>query len=225
MVAAVDVGEGMGANLSAHPSAMQRRIGLTGGIATGKSSVGRLLAERHGLPVLDADRYAREALAAGSRGEQAVLERYGARVRQPAGGIDRAALGRIVFADAAERAWLEAVIHPVVRARFEAELQPLATAPVVVLMIPLLFEVGLESLCSEVWLVVCGERQQLERLMTRDRLSEEEAHARLAAQWPMARKRPLADVVIDNSAEAEALLGQVAAALNAGAADGTKQPS
>ena len=81
--------------MSAHPVAMQRRIGLTGGIATGKSSVGRLLAERHGLPVLDADRYAREALAAGSDGEQAVLERYGApgaparqegSIAQPSGG-------------------------------------------------------------------------------------------------------------------------------------------
>lgn len=98
------------------------------------------------------------------------------------------------------------------RARFEAELAKLAAAPAVVLMIPLLFEVDLESLCSEIWLVVCGERQQLERLMARDQLSEEKAHTRLAAQWPLARKRPLADVVIDNSAEAEALRGQVAAA-------------
>jgi dephospho-CoA kinase len=199
--------------MNAHPVAGQRRIGLTGGIATGKSSVGRLLAERHGLPVLDADRYAREALAAGSAGEQAVLERYGLRVRHAAGGLDRAALGRIVFADGAERAWLEALIHPVVRARFDADLARLVSAPVVVLMIPLLFEAGLEGLCSEVWLVDCEEGKQLKRLMARNRLSEAEARARVAAQWPLERKRQLADVVIDNSSGIEALESQVVEAL------------
>jgi dephospho-CoA kinase len=130
----------------------QRRIGLTGGIASGKSTVGRLLAAQ-GLPVLDADGYAREALAPGSPGAEAVLARYGT--------LDRAALGRIVFADAAERQWLEQLVHPLVRARFAAELERLAAAPVVVLMIPLLFEAGLEELCSEVWLVDCDEAQQL----------------------------------------------------------------
>ena len=184
----------------------QRRIGLSGGIATGKSSVARLLAQRHGLPVLDADLYAREALAPGSPGAQAVLARYGE--------IDRAALGRIVFADAAERRWLEALVHPIVRARFDAELERLAAAPVLVLMIPLLFEAGLEDLCSEVWLVDCDEGQQLRRLIERDQLSEAEALARIAAQWPLARKRPLADRLIDNRGSAQALEASLAAQLN-----------
>jgi dephospho-CoA kinase len=187
-------------------AARQRRIGLSGGIATGKSSVARLLAQRHGLPVLDADLYAREALAPGSPGAQAVLARYGE--------IDRAALGRIVFADAAERRWLEALVHPIVRARFDAELESLAAAPVLVLMIPLLFEAGLEDLCSEVWLVDCDEAQQLRRLIERDQLSEAEALARIAAQWPLARKRPLADRLIDNRGSAQALEASLAAQLN-----------
>ncbi len=203
----------------------QRRIGLTGGIASGKSSVGRLLAERHGLPVLDADRYSREALAPGSPGEQAVLERLGSGVQQPVGGIDRSALGRIVFSDQAERAWLEQLVHPLVRQRFEAELEQLAAAPVVVLMIPLLFEAGLEGLCSEVWLVDCEAEQQLRRLMARDGLSATEALARLAAQWPMERKRPLADRVIDNHGVSEALERQVEKALSQGAADDAGQRS
>jgi len=192
----------------------QRRLGLTGGIASGKSSVGALLAGR-GLPVLDADRFAREALAPGSAATRAVLERYGERVRGAEGGdpaaegLDRAALGRIVFADAAERRWLEGLVHPLVRQRFEAELAALAAAPVVVLMIPLLFEVGLEELCSEVWLVACDEEQQLQRLMARDGLAEAEARARLAAQWPLARKRALADRVIDNRGRPEALAAQL----------------
>ncbi len=207
----------------------QRRIGLTGGIASGKSSVARLLAERHGLPVLDADGFAREALAPGSPGARAVLERYGDKVSpgadwQPPGeepgihsmphdAIDRAALGRIVFADPAERRWLEELVHPLVRQRFSAELERLAAAPTVVLMVPLLFEAGLESLCSEVWLVDCDEHQQLERLIERDRLSEAEARARIDAQWPLARKRKLVERRIENRGIPEALEDAVRAAL------------
>ena len=199
----------------------QRRIGLTGGIATGKSSVGRLLAQR-GLPVLDADVFAREALAPGSAGARAVLARHGASVRaktQPAADsdsldvIDRGALGRIVFTDPAERLWLEQLVHPLVRARFNSELERLASAPQVVLMIPLLFEAGLEELCSEVWLVDCDEQQQLQRLMARDGLSEADARARIAAQWPLARKRELADRLIDNNHEPHALIDQLEQAL------------
>ncbi|MCS5693726.1 dephospho-CoA kinase [Cyanobium sp. FGCU-6] len=199
-------------------SRQQRRIGLTGGIATGKSTVGALLAAR-GLPVLDADQFAREALAPGSAGAHRVLERFGEPVRAPGEGersaaaIDRGALGRIVFADAGERRWLEQLVHPLVRARFVAELKRLRQEPVVVLMIPLLFEVGLEEICSEVWLVDCGEEQQLQRLMEREGLAEAEARRRIAAQWPLARKRALADVVIDNGASPSALPGQLENAL------------
>lgn len=216
-------------------SGRQRRIGLTGGIASGKSSVARLLAERHGLPVLDADGFAREALAPGSPGARAVLERYGERVRLGAEGpqageklsgspspssdagvaIDRAALGRIVFADDAERCWLEALVHPIVRQRFSAELERLAAAPVVVLMIPLLLEAGLEELCSEVWLVDCDEAQQLGRLIGRDQLSAAEAQARIAAQWPLERKRALVDRLIDNRSNPQALEASLTAHLKA----------
>jgi dephospho-CoA kinase len=192
----------------------QRRIGLTGGIATGKSTVGQLLAGRFGLPVLDADLFARGALAPGSPAAQAVLARYGEPVAAGAGdAIDRAALGRIVFADPVERRWLEQLVHPLVRQCFEAELQRLAHAPVVVLMIPLLFEAGLESLCSEVWLVTCSPETQLQRLIGRDGLLEHEARARNAAQWPLDRKQALADRLIHNDGDPEALEQQLAAAL------------
>ena len=183
----------------------QRRIGLTGGIATGKSTVGRWL-KQQGLPVLDADVYAREALSPDSEATHAVLKRYGSRV-QAAGSpeqsavIDRTALGGIVFHDPAEKAWLEALIHPLVRKRFEGELCALRNQPTVILMIPLLFEAGLEKLCSEIWLVDCTEHQQLERLMQRDRLTEAEAQARISAQWAMERKRALADRLIENTGE------------------------
>lgn len=185
----------------------QRRIGLTGGIATGKSTVGRLL-EAEGLPVLDADQYAREALAPGSPGAAAVLERFGNAIRTRGTGpecptIDRGALGSIVFSNPTEKRWLEQLVHPLVRQRFELALAELAAESTVVLMIPLLFEAGLQELCSEIWLVDCDEKQQLERLMQRDGLGQEAAEMRIKAQWPMRNKRQQSDVVINNSVTSE----------------------
>ena len=191
----------------------QRRIGLTGGIATGKSTVGQLLQEHHGLPVLDADLFARQALAPGTEAARAVLERYGT--------LDRPALGHIVFGDPAERHWLEQLVHPLVRRRFDQELTSLAEEPVgagqpiVVLMIPLLFEAGLEGLCSEVWLVDCDEHQQLARLMARNGLTQAEAQGRINAQWPLEHKRLLADRTISNRGNPEELAGVVAGAVAA----------
>ena len=208
--------------------ASPRRIGLTGGIASGKSTVARWL-EQQGLPVLDADVFAREALAPGSAGAAAVLERYGEAVRAQGaaageGVIDRAALGRIVFNDPQERHWLEQLVHPLVRERFAAELAALEDAAEVVLVIPLLFEAGLEGLCSEVWLVDCAPDQQLQRLMQRDGLSEAAALARINAQWPLERKRPLADRVIDNRSDAAALQAQLEPLLRPAAGATTPQP-
>jgi dephospho-CoA kinase len=205
----------MGAMTSTHP---QRRIGLTGGIASGKSSVACLLQRNHGLPLLDADVMARQALAPGTAAARQVADRYGDRVLTAgsdpvAAVLDRSALGQIVFGDAAQRQWLEQLVHPIVRQGFAAELQRLDAAPTVVLVIPLLFEAGLEPLCSEVWLVDCDEQQQLERLMARDNLSADAARARIAAQWPLARKRALASRILDNRSTPDALAAQISRAL------------
>jgi dephospho-CoA kinase len=197
-----------------HSPVAQRRIGLTGGIATGKSSAARLLEQRHGLPVLDADLYARQALEPGQPATEAVLARFGTGVMSNSGVVDRRALGAIVFNNQDERRWLEQLVHPIVRQRFDQELVRLDTNPAVVLMIPLLFESGLEALCSETWLVDCDESQQLQRLMARDQLNEAEAQARMDAQWPLARKRPLADVLISNRGDAAALNAQLEDALS-----------
>ncbi|HJN35875.1 MAG: dephospho-CoA kinase [Prochlorococcus sp.] len=192
----------------------QRRIGLTGGIASGKSSVARLLIDK-GLPVLDADQMARQALAPGTAATAAVLDRYGSKVAsadqhnasEPE--LDRKALGRIVFADQNERHWLEELIHPLVQAQLLKEMQHLATEPVLVLMIPLLFEAGLQTLCTEVWLIDCNQTVQLQRLIARDALSPAEASARISSQWPMQRKRELADLVINNNGTLADLISQV----------------
>ena len=191
----------------------QRRIGLTGGIASGKSSAGKLLQEKHRLAVLDADRYARDALAPGTTASQAVLNRYGKRVFC-GDHLDRKALGEIVFDNPNERLWLEQLVHPVVKQKKDQEIIKLSDAKTIVLMIPLLFETGLESLCTEIWLVDCDEKQQIERLITRDNCTNQQALARINAQWPLARKRLLADRVINNRNGSDELEIEVAVALN-----------
>ena len=186
----------------------QRRIGLTGGIASGKSSVSHFLAQQ-GIPVLDTDVYAREALAPESKAAETVLQRFGHLLHHPPEGrekvdaasrqIDRQALGQIVFNDAAERLWLEQLIHPIVKVRLEQEIELHSKSSALALVIPLLFETGLDKLCTEVWVVSCSKQQQQERLMTRNGLSAIAAARRIEAQWPLERKRLLADHVIDNS--------------------------
>ena len=176
----------------------QRRIGLTGGIASGKSSVAALLKKR-GCPVLDADLYAREALTPGTSASNAVVSRYGNRViKDGTSEIDRAGLASIVFNDPNERSWLEQLVHPIVQRRFDDALRALPDAPIVILMIPLLFEAGLEAWCSEIWVVRCTALQQKERLMARNNYTDTEATQRIAAQWPIDLKAQRADSVIHN---------------------------
>ena len=198
----------------------QRRIGLTGGIASGKSSVGQWL-KGQGIPVLDADLYALHALAPGQAASHAVMARYGNEVISAgsdpeAAELDREALGAIVFSDPTQRQWLEELVHPLVRQQFESNLNRLASEPIVVLMIPLLFEAGLDNLCTEIWVVDCLPEQQRQRLIDRNGLTMEDADRRIQSQWPLAKKVGLADQVIDNSGEPEGWLSQAFQLLAAG---------
>ena len=198
----------------------QRRIGLTGGIASGKSSVGQWL-KGQGIPVLDADLYARQALAPGQAASHAVMARYGNEVISAgsdpeAAELDREALGAIVFSDPTQRQWLEELVHPLVRQQFESNLNRLVSEPIVVLMIPLLFEAGLDNLCTEIWVVDCLPEQQRQRLIDRNGLTMEDADRRIQSQWPLAKKVGLADQVIDNSGEPEGWRSQAFRLLAAG---------
>ncbi|MGD2181762.1 dephospho-CoA kinase [Lusitaniella coriacea] len=188
------------------------KIGLTGGISTGKTTVSRYLAEAYQLPILDADVYAREAVQFGSRGLQAIAERYGRDILLPDGTLNRAGLGKIIFNDIEEKRWVEGLIHPFVRDRALTELERL-DATIVVLAIPLLFEAKMTDLVDRVWVVSCSPQQQLKRLMARDRLSPQQAQARIDNQMPLEQKIALADRVLDNSSTVPALLEQVDRAL------------
>ncbi len=187
---------------------MKRIIGLTGGIATGKTTVSNYLAHRYQLPVLDADIYAREAVQVGSPILSKICDRYGSGVQLPDGTLNRKRLGEIVFTNPAQRQWLEQQIHPYVRDRFQSELNTLV-APTVVLVVPLLFEAEMTDLVTEIWVVTCSAEQQLRRMIERDRLSLEQAQSRINSQLPLAEKVARADVVLDNSSTPEALLKQL----------------
>lgn len=176
----------------------QRIIGLTGGIATGKSSVATYLESRYKLPILDADIYARDAVKPGSVALAHIAQRYGAEVLLADGNLDRKQLGNIIFNNESERAWLEGQIHPYVRERILSAQQQL-TDPIVVVVVPLLFEAKMTDLVTEIWVVVCADEQQCQRLMKRDSISRSQAEARIASQIPLQEKASLATVVIDNN--------------------------
>ena len=188
-------------------SKQHRLIGLTGGIATGKSTVSKYLAEKYHIPVLDADVFAREAVKPNSDILKLIFIRYGDQVKLSDGSLDRSALGNIIFNDQEEKQWLESQIHPYVRTRFTSELEKI-TAETVVLSIPLLFEANLTHLVTEIWVVFCDEATQLERLQKRNNLSLAEAQARIKNQLPLTQKIALADVVIDNNQDLTSLYQQ-----------------
>ena len=194
----------------------QRKIGLTGGIATGKTTVADHLATVHNIPIFDADLYARDAVTPGGEIWQRICEHYGPEIltkgdnphRGPAP-INRANLGQIVFNDATELRWLEAQIHPYVGQRFDQALADYGDAPLVVLVIPLLFEKNLTHRITETWVVSCTDEQQRQRLMTRNNLTESQAESRIAAQMPLSEKCDRADVVLDNSQDPAHLIKQI----------------
>ena len=184
----------------------QRIIGITGGIATGKTMVSNYLQDTYGLPILDADIYARQALT-GDRLLK-VKERYGKLILDDQGNLDRRKLGAIVFDSVSDLKWLESLIHPYVQECLINEANRLAPATVV-MVIPLLFEAKMENLVTEIWAIACDPQQQLQRLMTRNQLSESEARQRISSQMSQSEKVELADVVIVNSDNTEDLFFQV----------------
>jgi dephospho-CoA kinase len=185
------------------------RIGLTGGIASGKSTVAGLFAALD-VPIIDADQIAREVVAPGTALRAALFEHFGEQIRDASGGLDRAALRRLVFADAQRRQELEALLHPAIRERAQ-QLSAQAPGPYQIHVIPLLIETGAAGHYQRVLVVDCPEPLQRTRLRARAGISAYEADAMLAAQASRAARLARADDVIVNDTDVAALRPQVAA--------------
>lgn len=192
---------------------MAYRIGLTGNIACGKSTVGKLLAAR-GAEYIDADRLTHRLLEAGTPENDRIVERFGPDMRAADGRIDRPKLGAMVFSDPAALKDLEAILHPGVRAAIRRAMEA-ATAPLVIVDAIKLFESGLYKELDTAWVVTCPRAEQLRRLTTERGLTPEQAAIRIGAQGSQEEKVRLANVVIDNSGSLADTERQIDAALGA----------
>ncbi|WP_031544546.1 dephospho-CoA kinase [Salinicoccus luteus] len=183
-------------------------IGLTGGIASGKSTASDYIRSK-GYPVLDADTYAKKATAKGGPAYQGIIDHFGAELLQDDGEIDRRKLGAIVFNDDGERKVLNQLVHPEVRRMMDADKDRLAEEGHVFLDIPLLFENGLDRQCDITLTVYVDQETQIERLMERNGFSHSEALSRINSQMPLSEKRDRSDEVLDNSGSKNELYAQI----------------
>ncbi len=182
-------------------------IGLTGGIASGKSTVSRLLAE-HGADVIDADLVAREVIEPGTTGFNSVVAKFGSGIVEDNGRISRESLAQIVFADSKKRLELEGILHPLIRAR-TLDLIQTSTSDVVVYAVPLLVEAKVDYPFDLVVTVESGIENQIERLVSNRSYSREQAEARVEAQASSDERRARADIALENTGSIEELTSQV----------------
>ncbi|MGM8366267.1 dephospho-CoA kinase [Virgibacillus sp. W0181] len=175
-------------------------IGLTGSIATGKSTISAMIAEL-GIPIVDADKIARDVVKPGERAYEKIVTTFGENMLNEDKTINRKKLGRIVFANEENRTKLNEIIHPEIRKEMLQQRDTLIAGgePCIVMDIPLLFESKLMHFVDKIIVVYVDESTQLARLMKRDQSSAEEAQERIQAQIPVSKKANLADAIIDNS--------------------------
>lgn len=184
------------------------KVGLTGGIGSGKSTVSALLAS-HGAVVIDYDQLARDAVESGSAALRLIAERFGSQVIAADGALDRPALGAIVFADPAALGDLNAITHPAIRQLAESRERSAGADAIVVHDNPLLVEMGAHELCDVVVVVDIPVELQVERLIATRGMSEADAGARIAAQASRERRTGAADLVIDNTGSPDELVRTV----------------
>ncbi|MCS0353235.1 dephospho-CoA kinase [Vibrio ordalii] len=183
-------------------------VGLTGGIASGKSTVAHLFQQHFSIDVVDADIIAREVVKPGSEGLTAICAHFGLTILKPDGQLDRTALREKIFADEQEKAWLNQLLHPMIRAKMIADLAK-TTSPYALLVVPLLIENNLQTLVDRILVVDVDLKTQIARTMARDKVSEQQVGSILAAQASREQRLQYADDVIKNSAENQKLLPQI----------------
>ncbi len=182
----------------------QRRIGLTGGIASGKSTIANYIKKYRDIPILDADQYSKELLKPNSNCYKKVLAYFGAQIvdnYSSGNEINRALLKKIIFGNSIHRTWIQNLLHPLIKEKMIEECNVYKNNEIILLVIPLLFEAKFEDICTEIWLVKCSEEEQLKRLVKRDKISKEEAYSITKLQLNFAEKTKFSNVILDNSDE------------------------
>ncbi|EGU30546.1 dephospho-CoA kinase [Vibrio scophthalmi] len=183
-------------------------IGLTGGIASGKTTVANLFQQQFGIDIVDADIVAREVVEPESAGLKQIVQRYGAAILLDDGTLNRAQLRDIIFADPNEKQWLDALLHPMIRQRMLEQLDN-TTTPYALLVIPLMAENNLQTLANRVLVVDVDESSQIERTMLRDGISQQQAQSIVNSQATRAQRLAIADDVIKNHSKNQQLLYQI----------------
>ncbi|GHA91351.1 dephospho-CoA kinase [Shewanella indica] len=187
-------------------------VGLTGGIGSGKTTVANLFAEQ-GIVLVDADIIAREVVAKGSDGLKQIGDKFGPQMLTPEGSLNRAALREQIFHHPQDREWLNALLHPMIRTRMLERLE-MAASPYVIMVVPLLFENGLDKLADRTLVVDISPKLQLQRTIERDMVSKEQVQNIINSQSDRQSRLDKADDVIDNQGEIDALQAQVLALHN-----------
>ena len=190
--------------MSIHPKLnnKQRRIGLTGGIASGKSTIAKYIKEYIDIPILDADQYSKDLIKPKSNCYEKVVAYFGPQiVDQHSSGneINRALLKRIIFENSIHRSWIQNLLHPLIKEAMIETCNQFDTNKILLLVIPLLFEAKFTDLCTEIWLIKCPKDIQKKRLMKRNQISYDEAEKIINLQLNFEDKSKFSDVILDNS--------------------------
>ena len=178
----------------------QRRIGITGGIACGKSAIGNYLSMQKNLIVLDADNFSKYFLKPNNDTYTKIINHFGNKITTdscPKKEIDTKALREIIFNSKKERVWIESLLHPLIKRKIKVECEKLEHKKILFLLIPLLFEAKFDDLCTEIWLIKCSRDTQKKRLMKRDNLSEKEADRIINMQENSIKKEKMSQVILN----------------------------
>ena len=181
----------------------QRRIGLTGGIASGKTTITNYIRKHKNIPILDADNLSRELIKPNTYGYKKILNYFGNKIidykNNSEKEINRKLLRNIIFKHSESKEWIEKLLHPLIKEKMIEECSQHKNTQTLVLVIPLLFEAKFEDICTEIWLIKCTREIQKKRLILRDKISEKEADTTINLQLNFEEKRKFSNVILDNS--------------------------
>ncbi len=190
----------------------QRRIGLTGGIASGKTTIANYIQSQKNLDLLDADIYSKELTTSGTKTYKNIIKQFGNTIinhKSPSKEINRAKLKEIIFEYPERRIWLENLLHPLIKEKMIKKCQELKHKKVLLLIIPLLFEAKFNDLCTEIWIVKCSKKIQIKRLIERDKINQKEAEKIIEIQMDLSNKTKEDYIILDNENKQQTWQNQI----------------